>query len=984
MKKKFAIIISILLTFLILIPTTGFSLWYFGENSKTPETNNKSITKVDDIEENYNFSTDHSQDKTYTIYLFPSSIYLKQYKDYLDKKTSVLPEYLFSLSSNEADSLVCTYDETNSSTSMSYSTSSIDVGRSGNNYINYIGNNYSSSNYSHLSSDSVTITNADNVGYVKENYNYSREQFSSKHGTYTYTYGSSYTDAYSDLTDSRVTTDGRSSRFNNKYIFEDDRFGYWSGRDALSGNNTGRYSPVKITVDNSFNQYFYSLLPTPSTSMGDGYGNTLNGTFSDEWYNLTFSSWTYLTPSENEIFFDRYDLENRTSNADNLDFSKTTLKKQANYLLDGFKSLDVMQLFDLTRDLSEYADENGIIRLFPIFSNGKTYDITSDGIAVIHNFTQLNNDLSSFQDPSLAHGGLASAYIVDGDNKRRYLLYNGNANYAISKFYGAAYSSYNREAVSWIYVSQLKNYYYSNSSVSMYVASNKRDSNQNSNFLGAYNSENTNSTVNNYLNSFMSNGGEGLYNVYLFYTNQYISSLSSLTTPHTNYKYAYNVSYFNSLGHYDSYVFNSDAVGLHTMADGYCGAVGRKEYNFAKSFWSTYEEFVDGYDATSYMNYLLQTPSETYSYYKTNFSSLEYNDLNFMSAGKYDSTGTYYGDFVTEKIQSDNDQRGKRAADGTWQINSQFVVAIEKIKETKVVNTDNFSSSEWKSYSSLLSTASSCYYKALNDSTSDSSLALNNSNKLDSEKIYIAEGIEFNQNDPLYLYNGSKESNKIDITKYDSNSYENLYMNFYNKNVSSASDISSTGIYSKLSTYFDTSSMRAKESGIYNFVFYFNDEQEIEVYAYQHRPNFLRVYINEEYQTHSRSKTSDEFVDSYSNWGLLWEYNFNLGLDGTSIINLTENTSGTKYSTSLSGNEFNVVGGESSSNGHETFKEALKRYLTNNNSRNGGNKSIIKIYDNSTDYLVATYYYSSDTLTFTNGSGSFLLKKNHIFYLIFE
>lgn len=994
MKKKIYILISLLFVFLVLVPTFGFSLWYFNSFSM-PTIDNKFESKVDDIEENYNFTSNHSEHKSYTIYFFPSSIYLKEYKDYIDGKTSTLPEDLFG-----SDAYInYSYDET------SASLSSLDNGnlkQAGLNYLNYFTYTLGCDATTGLSDETITLDNENMLSYVNANYEYSKSQYSSTYGNYSVNYGSATTDSYS-LTDNRDTSDGRSARFNNKFIFSRDRFGYWKGKNAAGVNitsNLGRYAPIKIEINSIFNQNFYSELPTPETSMGDGYSNTLtyNGTtYLDEWYNLEFAGWTYLTSEENKIFYDRYDYtttsdssyDRHFDNAGNIDFSSTTLKKSANYLLDGFKSLDVIQLFDLTQDLSKYADSNGIIRLFPIFSNGKTYDLTSKGIEYNHTYHQLNGDVSSFNDASLSHGGLASAYILDG-NKKKYFLYNGNANYAVSKIYYSASSDYNKEATSWIYVSQIKNLYYdSSSSFKVYAASNKHGGS--GNFLGEYNSYNTNSEVNNYLSDYMANKGEGLYNVYLFYTNQYISSLSSITSSHTTWKKTYsNGEYFDTNAHYDSYVFNADYINLHTCSDGYKGAAGRKQYNFTKSYYSS-EVFVDRWEC-SYLNYLLQTPSETYSYYKTNFESLSNNDLDFISAASSSSekagstaigtvksdasNGTYYGDFATNEIYEDKSGFGFN--DSAY-YNSQFVVAIEQIKETKVVTSENFVSSNWKTYYSLLQTSSSCYY----NSSLTSDINLSSSNKIDSSKIYIAEGITLKEGDPLYLYTSSLSTSKLDISSYDSNSYEMIYMDFYNQisEGDSSSTLSNTCKYNTLSTYFDTSTMKVNSDGTYNFVFYLNEDNEYEVYVYKHKENFIKIFINDEYKTHSRSKTSNYFVDSYSTWGLLWEYNGTWDEDNPFTFKqdtpcTTRYKVNGTYDSVSSDSTIDTIGTKNTLIGLLAYnKDVFSNYL---------NKTF-NLIDNSTGEIITSFTTPSkdNTVYWVKISLSFslTLKKNHIFYL---
>ena len=72
----------------------AFAIWHIDVVQYT-DSRSLSVMK-DDIFENYDIKKvgddDSNQIKTYTIYLYPSTLYLNDYLDYLNGETEVLPE----------------------------------------------------------------------------------------------------------------------------------------------------------------------------------------------------------------------------------------------------------------------------------------------------------------------------------------------------------------------------------------------------------------------------------------------------------------------------------------------------------------------------------------------------------------------------------------------------------------------------------------------------------------------------------------------------------------------------------------------------------------------------------------------------------------------------------------------------------------------------------------------------------------------------
>jgi len=92
MKKTKIAILTLLLVGLII--GVGFSTWQldiFQSSSKVQQL------KQDDILENYSFAPGKKQydNDEYTIYLFPSTLYLTHYIQYLDSKESIKPEEIY-------------------------------------------------------------------------------------------------------------------------------------------------------------------------------------------------------------------------------------------------------------------------------------------------------------------------------------------------------------------------------------------------------------------------------------------------------------------------------------------------------------------------------------------------------------------------------------------------------------------------------------------------------------------------------------------------------------------------------------------------------------------------------------------------------------------------------------------------------------------------------------------------------------------------
>ena len=360
--------------------SSAFAYFIFNDEVKSSQLIEDKI-RVDNIEENYVFGREDYVGKDYTIYLFPSTLYLEIYQDYLNGTSSVLPEEAFG------------YIEatTNSDGSISYTSyTESTTGYSG--YSTY--EEYVNANKDYLDTRSVQLTehsvsrthayahgyeivydidtgkslsNGRNDGLYEQVYGGEDKRigFGGTSGNnavvpdigsdlWTDTYITSYDDGGGDKrgagSDTKLSSDNLdfyTEQYNYRIPYKNDRFGYWSELNY----DEGRILPQKIEVFESISQSdFAKVTMTPWTSMGDENG----------WYDLNFAMRTYidLTYTGNNIT--SYSLPFEVGEDQKIE-------------LEAFKTKDVINYFDINKSLSGYADKDGIIRLFPCFSNSKGY-----------------------------------------------------------------------------------------------------------------------------------------------------------------------------------------------------------------------------------------------------------------------------------------------------------------------------------------------------------------------------------------------------------------------------------------------------------------------------------------------------------------------------------------------------------------------------------------------------------------------------------
>ncbi len=347
----------------------GLSSWYFSKtqeiDKKIDNSNNNDGYKMDDIEENYRFGK-ADEEKRYTMYFFPSAAYMFLYGRYLEDDPlyygpHYLPEEEFGYKEvliNESGN-VLTDKDGNALFKLSENTGKYqnDVNINSNtsydgSYKLFIDKHFKISNMTELSCD---ISKKDNIYKLSEKeYKYER------------TWGSP-----TDI----LTVKEDIERYNGKNLLPLDRFGCWEDSyyygnsgdenganvtfkndEKANSSNTGRYLPIKMTVSNAMS---IDLL---NKVIGDVFSSMGN---SREWYNFSFTNWTYVTKNNGSYSYP-YGWKNNDSTSDNY-----------KPVGEAFSAKDIDRYFDIFEDLEKFADENKVIRLFPLFSNGKNYDASS-------------------------------------------------------------------------------------------------------------------------------------------------------------------------------------------------------------------------------------------------------------------------------------------------------------------------------------------------------------------------------------------------------------------------------------------------------------------------------------------------------------------------------------------------------------------------------------------------------------------------------
>lgn len=413
MKKRTITVITAILLVLS-FAGAGFGAWHF---SLSNDTDNNVRLAYDDIAENYSFteaSKKRNTSKEYTIYLFPSTLYLNDYVDYLDAVSNIKPEELYGYVQPVTDddgnivyqdgmvkyetvySGVKTITDAGEYFKDIYSAAD-DCGGDGgyiNNVINsangyedlyltYDPNKDYAQDYDTAYTDDtktqsywVKDSQGNNLvlNYIDANGNY-KDANGNKLAVPKMFIGSYQGDKDIALRASWFNKKGHMYRNQHRY----DRFGAWRTLEY----GAGRYLPLKITVGANFAYSdFAKLVLSTLSSMPDGDTN--------DSFTMTFTHWSYVDMKSGESYKLPYyaAAENTkpiaattSGTSTKRGFSTAQLRVRNAYL--GYM---LEQYFDIMQDFEKYSDEYGVIRLFPTFSSGSNHVQSSEFIGEGNNW----------------------------------------------------------------------------------------------------------------------------------------------------------------------------------------------------------------------------------------------------------------------------------------------------------------------------------------------------------------------------------------------------------------------------------------------------------------------------------------------------------------------------------------------------------------------------------------------------------------------
>lgn len=361
------------------ISSFGLSYFYF-ENHREKQQDIQDKIKVDDIQENYRFGTS-SDNTTYTIYFFPSAAYMHLYGDYLENKTEIKPEEQFGYKEaqyNETGNILLDSngnaryklsEETGKYATYSNQTS-ISVSYDGA-YRKYIGDEFPCDDFEAdgggaYGSSGAYMQSQNNLSWsdkgTRRTWGVPNEEFTIKtddtdrienyngHNQYSLDRLGCWDDCYYY---GQTVSDGGGDKAPTGLIEGD-----YPSLPSLDDTNTGRYLPIKVTVNNTMStNIMEKVVQEIFSSMGN----------SKDYHNYSFTEWTYVDLSSSTP---SYPYATGTNSEH--------YGKDKNYPIgEAFQPIPTERYFDMFSELSKYADSDGVIRLFPLFSNSKKMGATS-------------------------------------------------------------------------------------------------------------------------------------------------------------------------------------------------------------------------------------------------------------------------------------------------------------------------------------------------------------------------------------------------------------------------------------------------------------------------------------------------------------------------------------------------------------------------------------------------------------------------------
>jgi len=203
------------------------------------------------------------------------------------------------------------------------------------------------------------------------------------------TYKGPYTFSASAAGDAAVT--------NGRFCFRNhhfgDRYGYWN----YLNYKEGRFLPIKLSFTNALDIKLYcDIVLNPWSDMSD----------SNRWFNFSFQGFVAPTSAADRSMNPIVDYSSASSQWRIFNFNEDSGDRKAvqsdydnekvQHQKDAFSSADRNDLFDPMVNIANYADENGVIRLFPTFSNGKNGSFTWDAYKYLDGNNEEQDGISAY------------------------------------------------------------------------------------------------------------------------------------------------------------------------------------------------------------------------------------------------------------------------------------------------------------------------------------------------------------------------------------------------------------------------------------------------------------------------------------------------------------------------------------------------------------------------------------------------------------
>lgn len=313
----------------------------------------------------------------------------------------------------------------------------------------------------------TSFNGSQGTGYIADSGGYRRTTFTYRKNDETITFNTSEHNIEGSLT---ISASNPLDQMINRAQYRNDRFGFWtsfydwdddSNKNFKIENSASRYLPIKITVNGNLTpDDMAKVIPTLSASMSDD----------NMWFDFTSNVWTYVPTDDNGKY--NFNVREYTTGT------------------GGFTAKDITYIFDIMQNPSKYADKDGNIRLFPVFSNGKNKgnDAENGGADAIQaSFTYKDGFSPTINDDLLPSSTKMTYSTFDyqyGD------FYNYPVNYAVLKNVEITKNKYEQ--------------------LTIRIDTTYTNSQWSGNWIDLY------TFSGNALNSFISTYGEGLYTFYLF------------------------------------------------------------------------------------------------------------------------------------------------------------------------------------------------------------------------------------------------------------------------------------------------------------------------------------------------------------------------------------------------------------------------------------------------------------------------------------